>query len=163
MEALRKMRSVFKKSFIAGALVIAATLGSAGQAADEPANLIKYRQAIMKAVGGHMAAIVAPLTGEVSFTDEIAGHAHAINELSKNLARLFPEGSGQEAGKTRALPAIWAKWADFEANIKTLETESGKLAKVAESGDMAAIGQQVGVLGKEACTACHKAFRQKVD
>ena len=156
------MTSTYKTFFIAGAIMISAILGSAGQAADEPANLIKYRQAIMGAIGAHTTAIAAPLTGEVSFTDEIAGHAHAINELSKNLLRLFPEGTGPEAGKTRALPAIWEKWPDFETGLKTLQRESAKLAEVAESGDIAAIGQQLGVLGKEACTACHKAFRQEV-
>jgi cytochrome c556 len=130
-------------------------------AADEPANLIKYRQTTMKSFGAHMGMIAAVLKGEVSFSDEVAGHAHAISEQSKNLARLFPAGSGAEAGETRALPAIWEKRGDFEAVVKVLQVESAKLAEVAKSGDMAAIGAQVGALGKNACGACHKAFRQK--
>lgn len=155
------MTDRIRHSCIVIAVVLAATLGAPSQAADEPANLIKYRQATMRAVGAHMAMIVAPLSGEVSFTNEIADNALAINQLSKNLARLFPEGSGEKAGETRALPSIWAKWDKFEAAIKTLDEESAKLAEVAESGDMAAIGAQVAVLGKQGCGGCHKPFRKE--
>jgi cytochrome c556 len=154
------MRSHFFWTFLfAGVLALAGSVGSAGMAAEDPVNLIKYRQATMRAIGAHMGMIAAPLSGEVGFTDEIAGHARAINQLSKNLTRLFPEGTGPEAGETRALPAIWQKWGEFAAVIQALEAESGKLAEVAETGDLAAIGQQVGVLGNNGCGACHKPFR----
>jgi cytochrome c556 len=102
-------------------------VGSA-QAANEPAALIAYRQATMKAIGGHMGALGAFAKGEVDFVQDVGGHAHAINEMSKGLARLFPKGSGKEAGETRALPKIWEDWAGFEAAIKTLSDQSAKLA-----------------------------------
>ena len=41
------------------------------------------------------------------------------------------------------------------------QEETAKLAEVAEGGDMAAIGQQVGVVGKEGCGTCHETFREK--
>jgi cytochrome c556 len=146
-----------------GALAIALTLGvSIGHAVDEPANLIKYRQATMKALSGHTGAIAAVVKEEVSFTDEVAMHARAINELSENLLRLFPEGSGEEAGqKTAALPAIWQRWHDFETIVRVLREESGKLAEAAEGGDMAAVRQQFAVLGKNGCGNCHETFRAK--
>lgn len=134
-------------------------VGSA-QAANEPAALIAYRQATMKAIGGHMGALGAFAKGEVDFVDDVAGHAHAINELSKGLARLFPEGSGKEAGETRALPKIWEDWAGFEAAIKRLSDESAKLAEVAKGGDSAAIAAQIGELGKKGCGGCHKPYRE---
>jgi cytochrome c556 len=156
-----------RTTLTAGMTALAVTLGATtlgagiANAADEPANLIKYRQSTMKAIGGHMGAIAGVVKGEVSFSDELFGHAHAINEMSKNLLRLFPKGSGTEAGETRALPAIWEKPGDFEASIKTLQDESAKLMTAAKSGDMGAIGAQVGALGKNACGGCHKAFRKK--
>ena len=101
------------------------------KAVDDPAKLIEYRQSVMRANGGHLGAIVAVAKGEVSFTDEVAGHAEAIHMISLNLARLFPEGSGREAGDTRALPAIWERWGEFEAAIARLRDESAKLAEVA--------------------------------
>lgn len=155
------MRSHFRKFIFAGVLALAGSVGSAGMAADEPVNLIKYRQATMRAMDAHFVAIIAPLVGEVSFTDEIEGHARAVNQLTRNLVRLFPQGSGPEAGKTAALPAIWQRWDEFEANIRKLQTESAKLAEIAETGDLGAFAQQLGVLGRNACGTCHKAFRAK--
>jgi cytochrome c556 len=143
-------------------VLLALALGSAAvEAADEPANIIKYRQSIMKAIGGHMGAVAGVAKGEVTFTDEVAGHAHAINEMGKNLLRLFPKDSGPEAGETRALPVIWEKWSDFEAAVDSLKSESAKLAEVAKGGDTAAIAEQVGALGKNGCGGCHKTFRKK--
>jgi cytochrome c556 len=151
-----------KTTLMAGMTALAVTLGAVvANAADEPANLIKYRQSTMKAFNGHMGAIAGVVKGEVSFSDELFGHAHAINEMSKNLLRLFPQGSGTEAGETRALPAIWEKPDDFAASVKALQDESAKLMEVAKSSDMGAIGAQVGALGKNACGGCHNNFRKK--
>ncbi|MDH3663345.1 MAG: cytochrome c, partial [Alphaproteobacteria bacterium] len=79
-----------------------------------------------------------------------------------NLLRLFPEGSGYEADKkTNALPAIWERREDFEKAVKSLQDESAKMVTVAESGDAAALGQQVGALGRNGCSNCHDTFRYK--
>lgn len=149
-----------RTAFVACAVLILSLSAHHASAADEPSNLVKYRQAIMKAIGGHMGALGAVAKGEVSFTDEVVGHAHAINEMSKNVLRLFPEGSGYEVDKkTNALPAVWERWADFEAAVKALQDESAKMLIAAESGDAAAFGQQVGALGRDGCTNCHDTFR----
>ena len=151
-----------KMAFIAFGVLMLGLGDHQALAADEPSNLIKYRQSIMKAIGGHMGALGAVAKGEVSFTDEAVGHAHAINEMSKNLLRLFPEGSGYEVDKkTNALPAVWERWADFEAAVKAMQDESAKMVATAESGDAAAFGQQVGALGRDGCTNCHDTFRYK--
>ena len=128
----------------------------AAAVADEGA--IKYRQSIMKANGAHLGAIVAILKGEVAFTEDLKAHAHAVAELSKIVPKLFPAGS--DVGDTRALPAIWEKPEEFKKVLNAFRTEAAKLAKDAESGDMQAIGAQVGALGN-ACGACHKRFREK--
>jgi cytochrome c556 len=146
---------------IVGITLAVTGLVAPGAAAEDPSALIAYRQSVMKAIGGHMGAIAMAAKGDVGFTDEVAGHAHAINEMSKNLARLFPAGSGKEAGQTRSLPIIWEKWDDFAAAAKALETESAKLAEVAEGGDRLAIAAQTGELGNKGCGGCHKTFREK--
>lgn len=147
-------------------LVLMIAGGTMALAADEPANIIKYRQNLMKANGANLGMIAAVVKGEVSLTDDLAENAESLAELgemlSANLQQLFPEGTGKESGvKTIALPTIWEKWAEFEQVAMRFQEESAKLAEVAEGGDMAAIGQQVGVLGKEACGACHETFREK--
>jgi cytochrome c556 len=153
---------------VATALVIMATGSTAAWAADEPANVVKYRQTFMKGNSAHLGMIAAIVKGEVSLTDELAANAAALADmgemLSANLQQLFPEGTakGAAAGvESRALPAIWEKWGEFEQVAMRFQEETAKLAEVAQGGDMAAIGQQVGVLGKEGCGACHETFREK--
>ena len=149
------------------ALIIAACatcvcvgLTAPAAAVDEPENIIKYRQGVMKAIGAHIGGIAGVMKGEVSFKGHIAAHARGLHEMSKLLSGdLFPEGTGNDAfPKTRALPKIWTEWSDFEAGIKKMEEESAKLVEVAQSGDMGAIGAQLGNLGKS-CGGCHKPFR----
>jgi cytochrome c556 len=152
---------------IAVALAVASSLGAAAAyAADEPDNIVKYRKAFMDANGAHLTMIAAVVKGEVSFTDEVAAHAQALAEqgklLTANLQQLFPEGTGKGDGPdTAALPVVWEKWSEFEQAAQTFEQESAKLAEVASGGDMAALGQQLGTLGKEGCGGCHETFREK--
>ena len=99
---------------------------------------IKHRQSVMKAVGGHMGAMA---------------------DLAKIAARVFPEGS--DFGETRAKEESWSKPKEFAKVIQVFITESGKLAKVAGNGDVNAFIAQFQVMGKNACGACHKQFREK--
>lgn len=142
---------------IAAGLVFAAA--SQAFAVDEPENVIKYRQSVMKAIGGHTGAIVGVVKGEVSFVGDVASHARGINEMSKLITKLFPAGTDNASMKdTRALPAIWEDKGKFEAAAQDLQTESAKLIEVAQGGDVAAIGAQLQNVGK-ACGSCHKPFR----
>ena len=146
-------------SILAAAVLLG--LASPAQAVDEPENVIKYRQSVMKSMSGHLGAIVGVVKGEVSYLDHVAAHAQGINAMSKLLPALFPKGTSQfESAKTRALPAIWDDFSKLEAAAKALEVESAKMVDVAAGGDLGAIGGQLQNLGK-ACGGCHKRFRQK--
>lgn len=140
------------------AVIAVATLAAAGAGAGEAD--IKYRQAVMKAVGGHMGAISTILKSEGN-TKHLKPHAEAMAALSEIAGDIFPENSSEMEGPTGALGAIWDKPKEFAAVQKTFRVEAGKLAKLAGGGDMAAIGAQVAALGKNACKACHTDFRAK--
>jgi cytochrome c556 len=143
------------------AAVLLLGLASQAQAVDEPENVIKYRQSVMKAMSGHTGAIAGVVKGEVSYVDHVAAHARGVNAMSKLIVGLFPKGTSQmDSAKTRALPEIWDDFSKFEAAAKALETQSAKMIEVAESGDVAAIGGQLQNMGK-ACGGCHKPFRQE--
>jgi cytochrome c556 len=161
------MQRRFAGRIIVGALLSVVGLGGAAAlAADEPASVVKYRKAFMDANGANLAMIAGIVKGEVSFTEQLAPHANALAEqgklLTANLKQLFPEDTGNDAGlDTAALPAIWEKWSEFEQTAQSFGEESAKLAEVAQGGDMTAIGQQLGALGKNACGSCHETFRAK--
>lgn len=148
------LRSISLAAVVALVAGIAAT-ASAGE------GDIAYRQKVMSAVSGHMGAMVLILKGQGGDKADLAGHAHAMAELAKIVTHIFPEGSGPMDGKTAAKKEIWEKPTEFKAITEAFVRESAKLAKVAKTGDMAAFGAQIGALGKNACGACHKPFRQK--
>lgn len=152
--------------WLAGALGCATALGGGlALAVDEPANIIKYREAIMSANAGHLSALAGMAKGEVSFTDEAAFHAQALNEQNQNLARLFPEGSGRGDTEedSRALPAIWENPDEFQQAIERFQEETAALAELTSGGDFeqAAFAQQVAQVGREGCGGCHDDFREE--
>ena len=155
-------------SAVAGA-GLAAALGTAAFAADEPATIVKYRKAFMDANGAHIGMVASIVKGEVSFTGDLVPNAQALAAqgklLTANLEQLFPEGTakGETGEKSAALPVIWQKWSEFEQAAQKFEAESAKFAEVAQSGDEAAIAQQLGALGKQGCGNCHETFREKQD
>lgn len=125
-----------------------------------PENYIKYRQAMMKAVGGHMSASSQILRGKVSVDGDLAMHARALAGLNANLTRLFPEGS--DFGETKAKEAIWEDWAKFEQAANAARDATAAFAEAAASGDTAQIKAAHKDVGKS-CKGCHKDFRQKDD
>ena len=148
-----------KKTIAAGCLALCTWGMTPAFAADEPANVVKYRQNVMKVVGGNIGAIVGVVKGEVSYTGNVAAHARGIHEMSKLVLGVFPEGTDNETiSETSALPAIWQDWPRFEAAAKAFETASANLVRVAEAGDPAAFGGALQQLGKS-CGGCHKPFR----
>lgn len=124
------------------------------------AATIKYREAMMKAIGGHWGAIATTLK-EGDTTGAIAVHAEAVAGLAKELAPAFAEGSGPMDGETDALADIWDKKDEFAKVMAAFQAESAKLAEVAKSGDKKAIAAQFGATGKAGCKSCHDGFKKK--
>ena len=129
-------------------------------AADDPANVVKYRQTVMQSIGAHIGGIAAVVKGEVSYGPRhVAEHARGINASAKLITDAFKPNTGM-TGPTIAKADIWTDWDTFAAAAKRLEEESAKMIEVAVGGDMAAIGAQLGALGS-ACGGCHNKFREK--
>ena len=140
-------------------LLTAALLAAAAIAhAEEPENYIKYRQAMMKAIGGHNAAASQIIRGKVAPEGDLLMHALALAELNRNLTRLFPEGS--DFGETRAKEEIWAQWAKFEQAAEAAKKASADFSAAAAGKDPAQIANAFKALG-ESCKGCHKDFRAK--
>jgi len=85
-------------------------------------------------------------------------NAEVVNEASVDQQQWFPKGTGPEAGKTRALPEIWSKPADFEAAQKMLSDRAPKLLAAAKSKDIDAVKAAFKETGG-ACKNCHDTFR----
>ena len=143
---------------LAVALAIA-TLGAGSQAqADEGENAIKYRQAMMKAVGGHMGGLAAIISGKVAHKGDLKAHAAAMAALADMTAHGFPEGS--DFGVTAAKAEVWDKPAEFKKAVTAFQAAAAAMVGAADKNDMKAAGAALKQLGG-ACKGCHEAFREK--
>ncbi len=88
--------------------------------------------------------------------------AKAVSEASIDQGKWFPKGSGPDAGKTRALPEIWTKPADFIAAQKVFSDSTPALLAAANASDIEAVRNNFREVGK-ACKNCHDTFRQPAD
>ena len=151
------MKPTVRGFALAGFTAAVIGAGFATPAEADAAGDIKYRQSVMKAVGGHMGAMSTILKGMVPHSGDLKGHAHAMAELSKISSKVFPKGSG--AGETRAKAEIWDRPDDFAKAVSAFQAAADDLAKTASSNPKAA-GDKFKALGKS-CKGCHDTFRAK--
>lgn len=126
------------------------------RAGDDPEEIIKYRQAMMKALSGHMSAAARLVRGKVSYSGHLREHADAIAALAAHVGDLFPEGS--DFGETEALEAIWEQPDKFAEAAQNNADAAAALRAAAASGQ--GIDAAFGDLS-DACKSCHKTFREK--
>jgi cytochrome c556 len=129
-------------------------------AADNAGDVVKYRQAVMKAMGAHMTAMSLVVRKQVSDRSQLVVHAAAVRDLSAGIPLFFPRGTGSDKTKTAARNEIWQQSAQFENAAATLRRDSQALAEAARRGDAAVVAAQFENVAN-ACAACHRTFRQK--
>ncbi len=135
--------------------LIAVGIGTA--TADEE-GAIKYRQGVMKAQAGYMAAMGMVVQGRVDHWNNLADHANGLHALVGIVPSLFPQGS--DFGETNALEAIWKNPSDFKAKAEKAEKASADLVAAVRSGDRGKIGQAYKAVG-QSCKGCHEDYRRK--
>lgn len=138
-------------------LLLLLILPAAAAVSQEDGVYVQYRQMLMRAQGASMGMIGAVLAGQLPFKSHIVAQANILKQNAGLIPGAFKKKT--TAGKTAARPEIWKNWRKFTAAALALEKESAKLAKVAQSGDPAAILAQTQKVGA-ACGGCHKSFRQ---
>ena len=84
--------------------------------------------------------------------------AQTVVDASVDQQKWFAKGTGPEAGKTRALPEIWAKPGDFTAAQKMFSDRAPKLLAAVRAKDQAGVQAAFKEVGG-ACKNCHDNFR----
>jgi cytochrome c556 len=126
--------------------------------ADDAAEF-KYRQGVMRAVGGHMVAISTILRQGVHKQDLVA-HTRAMSTLAGLATGVFPEGSN--VARSEALPKIWEQPDEFKQAMDRFVKAADQAAAAAQSDDPAAMGLAMRSLGGS-CKNCHDNFREDHD
>ena len=88
----------------------------------------------------------------------IRRHAALIHRYGPQILGWFPEGSGPEAGRTRAKAEIWSDAATFRSAAQRMEQAAAAFDAAARTGDLDRIRGAMPAL-KDSCSNCHDKFR----
>jgi cytochrome c556 len=142
----------YRTGLIALAAVLAATTFALAQNLD----VIKARQASLKAMGDAAKATGAMLKGEAPFDPaKVQGALDTFIAETAKLPALWPDDS-KAGGDTRALPVVWEKKDDYLTRFTKLGAEA-KAAKSVITDEFTFQDTFPKVVGN--CGACHKIYR----
>jgi cytochrome c556 len=120
--------------------------------------IMKARHDHYEEMGRAMKGINTELKSGSPDVAAIQRHAALIARYGPQILSWFPEGSGPEAGRTRAKAEIWTDAATFRAAQQRMEKASGEFSRTAQGGDVSAIRAALPELGAS-CKNCHDKFR----
>jgi len=121
---------------------------------------IQYRQAYMKAMGGHVAATAALVSGRIKTEGQLKVHAAAIGGLATDdVTHYFPKDSTDE--DSAAEPEIWKSWDTFQKRAQDNRDAAIAYNKVVQANgspeDVKAAFKKL----TETCKHCHEDYRHK--
>jgi cytochrome c556 len=152
------------KSKIVLALLAVAVAGTA-VAQVKPADAIKFRQSGYGFMAWNMVKLKGMLVeNPASFNKEQAiAAANAIQAVANSgMGALYVPGSDKGKGwaETRVKPELFTDKEGVGKVARAFNAEANELAKVAVTGDAAALKVQFGKVG-ETCKGCHDKFKQE--
>ena len=152
---LRRLRPVL----MAGSILLVAFASSvdADLADNTAADVVMYRQLLMKSLDVHMAGIAVLVENKVDYWGHARAHAEAIEGISRDMPMVFPHWTGPEATETLALSTVWKDWQVFRSSSSELTQQAALLVEATGSIDRRAIQLQYQKV-REACDGCHEAF-----
>ena len=146
------------------ALALAGVAGAAfAQQSLKPEEMIKIRKANMNVQAWNMGKIKANLDGNFNKEQVVAAANLVAATANSGMGALYAPGTEKDVGdqKTRVKPEFFMpQHKDKLTEVATaFNKEANELAKVAATGDVAAIKAQFGKTGGS-CKGCHDAFRK---
>lgn len=145
--------------------LLAVALSSTAIAQIKPESAIKFRQSGYSFMAWNMAKLkVMLIDNPASYNKEQAVAAANLIAATANsgMGALFVPGSDKGKGwePTRAKAELFTDHEGVGKVAMAFNKEANELAKVAATGDAAALKVQFGNVGK-ACKGCHEKFREE--
>jgi cytochrome c556 len=148
------------QSLVAG-LTLAAITGTA-LAQAKPEDLIRFRQAGYRFMAWNMGKIKANIDGQYN-KDQVIAAANVVAAIANSgMGALYAPGTDKGTGfhETHVKPELFTDKEGVGKVAKAFNMEANEMAKVAATGDAAAVKAQFGKLG-ETCKGCHDKFRKE--
>ena len=143
--------------------LLALTLAGTAVAQVKPEDAIKFRQSGYGFMAWNMQRIKMNVEGGNFNKEEVIKAANAIQAIANSgMGALYLPGTDKGTGwePTRAKANIWTDKEKLGKAAMEFNKEANEMAKVAASGDAAAVGVQLGKLGGT-CKGCHDDFKAK--
>lgn len=145
-----------KLLFLSGFLSISA---SNFVIADEPEDIINYREHAMGSLASNFKMMKALLTSKVNEKTHLLPIAQNLTNSAMLVKKLFPEGS--DFGETSAKEAIWENPEDFQQKVKQLESSTQAfLTAVSSNQKQSILMEKYKDIGSN-CKSCHKKYKEK--
>ena len=125
-------------------------------------DAITFRQAGYKFMAWNMGRIKANIEGQFN-KDEVIQAANVVQATANSgMGKLCVPGSDKGKGwhETRVKPELFTDKEGVGKVAKAFNEAANEMAKVAATGDAAAVKTQFGKLG-ETCKACHDKYRKE--
>jgi cytochrome c556 len=150
------------KSLVAGLALTAIAGTTLAQVVGKTEDQIRWRQSAYHTMAWSMGRIKANVEGSYN-KDQVVEAANVIQAIANSkMGYLYQPGSDKGKGwkETRLKPAFFTDKENLPKIAQGFGAAANEMAKVAASGDAAAVKAQFGKLG-EACKACHEKFREE--
>jgi cytochrome c556 len=135
---------------------------SSAYAQMKPEDAITFRQSGYKFMAWNMGRIKMNLEGQYN-KDEVIQAANVIQAIANSgMGKLYLPGTDKGKGfhDTKVKPELFTDKEGVGKVAKAFNEAANEMAKVAATGDAAAVKVQFGKLG-ESCKGCHDNYRQK--
>ena len=143
--------------------LLSLSFAGAASAQLKPEDAIKFRQSGYGFMAWNMGRIKMNVEGGQYNKEEVVKAANAIQAIANSgMGALYVPGSDKGTGweATRAKPAIFTDKEKVGKLAMAFNKEANEMAKIAATGDAAAVGAQLGKLG-DTCKACHDDYKAK--
>ncbi len=148
------------KTLVAGIALTAIATTTFAQM--KPEDQIKARQAGYRFMAWNMGKIKANLDGQYNKEQVVAAANVIAATANSGMGALYGPGTDKGTGfhETRVKPAFFKEGDKVKELAMAFNKEANELAKVAATGDSAAVKAQFGKTG-ETCKGCHDKFREE--
>lgn len=159
---MRKQLPIFGAAVVAVAAVLC--VGAVAGLAADSETVVMERQAAMRQRGTDLRAIRAYIDDKGGDQASAVAAAKEMLVLEQKIdASWLPGTSSTDLpGKSNAKPEIWTEMQKFKAIGAILRSGQEKLVTALEQGDKAGAKAIIADFGKNACGACHTAYRATV-
>ncbi|MBI4996958.1 MAG: cytochrome c [Rhodocyclales bacterium] len=149
-----------KFSKLSTAVLALLVLSGTAAAQMKPEDAIASRQAGYKFMAWNMGRIKANVEGQYN-KDEVIQAANVIQAIANSgMGKLYLPGTDKGKGfhETKVKPELFTDKEGVGKVGKAFNEAANEMAKVAATGDQAAVKEQFGKLG-QSCKGCHEKFK----